>query len=578
MWCEINQECLDIYKRKVDEAANPTQVSKNTFSEDTTYEALSKQLEKSWFDLQDNVDEDNRKATLDLIDRECLEVYKRKAAEAEKLCANLQHELVVAKGELLMLASALGVKIPHDSTGKVKKQLADIYLKQEHLSWLKDKRKVVFADVQSQIQKLREEFAGNSELTEEPEALIVSDDDLSLSTLGLLRSELQSLHERAAEVSDDELTQLLAAKEFRAETTCADLLKQLHQIWDEVGESRGKRDEVLRQINQEYLGIYKRNLVQDARSGAHLSQVCENTAGADYETNKREIERDCLNVYMKKVAKAAKSRKLLRQELVHAKTELSRLASALGMKTIDYKSTGTISKQLAAIRLKLKNLAVLKDKRKVLFADVQLQIQEILKETGEQTEAPTVNEDDLSLMKLDKLRSELQEFQLKSDDFKAYKVFTCVTTMYGLCSVLEINFINFINGILPIDSRGKQSNNGDVSELAKTEKYLKKEELERTLSKLTMIVEDLKKEKMERHAMVAFVLFHLLIFRYFLHNIQHLTLQLLIIYDLWTIMDTPLEEQAPFSRVIRNISAEVDDVIHPGDLGVCLIKHVSEFR
>ncbi|KAI3846721.1 hypothetical protein MKW92_003020, partial [Papaver armeniacum] len=57
-------------------------------------------------------------------------------------------------------------------------------------------------------------------------------------------------------------------------------------------------------------------------------------------------------------------------------------------------STGTISKQLAAIRLKLKNLAVLKDKRKVLFADVQLQIQEILKETGEQTEAPTVNEDD----------------------------------------------------------------------------------------------------------------------------------------------------------------------------------------
>ncbi|KAI3842069.1 hypothetical protein MKX03_000979 [Papaver bracteatum] len=516
MRCEINQECLDIYKRKVNEAAksraDPTQVSKNTFSKDTTYEALSKQLKKSLFDLQDNVEEDKLKETLDQIDRECLEVYERKAAEAKKLHADLHNELLAAKEEISMLALDLGVEIPTESTGKVKKQLADIYLKQEHLSWLKDKRKVLFADVRSQILKL----------TEGQESVTVSDNsdnDLSLSRLDLLQ-----------------------------------ILICLQQLWDEVGESVGKRDEVLRQINQECSDIYTKNRVQDARSGARFSQVCENTAGADYETS--EIERDYLNVYIKKVAKAAKSRELLNQELISAKNELSSLASALGMKTIHDKSTGTISKQLAAIRLKQKNLAVLKDKRKVLFADVQLQIQDILKEIGYQEEAPTVNEDDLSFMKLDKLRSDLQVFQLKSDDFKASKVFTCVTTISHLCSVLEINFIN---DIFPIGSRGKQSqsiNNGIVSELAKT---VKKEELEGTLSKLTKMVEYLEREKKERFAML-----------------QGLGTQLL---DLWTIMmNTPEEEKTPFARATRYIAAEVKDVILPGDLGICLIKHSQRLK
>ncbi|KAI3947106.1 hypothetical protein MKW92_000041, partial [Papaver armeniacum] len=557
---QINQECLDIYKRKVDEAAAKSSalhpwVSDNAFWANTTCETLMKRLEEIWH--EDDVGEDERNEMLQQLDQECLEVYKRKAGEAANGRELLHSELANAKLELFKFASALGLEnIPFELTGNINKQLEAVRLNQEHLLLLKDRRKVVFADARSHILKLREEIAGNSKLTEQAEAPAVSEDDLSLKKLA-------ELH-----------------------TTCATLLKQLHQIWDEVGESDGNRKEMLCQINQECLDIYKKNVDQAGKLSALLSQQMQHEVGEEDDKHNdmlHQIDQELFGVYEIKVDEAAKSSALLRQELI--------------------------------------------DKRKMLFADVQSQIQKIRAEITEQAlEAPTVNEDDLSLNKLDELRSELQVFQEKSDCFKVSKVLACITTVRDLCPVLGINFVNFINEVSP--SLTKSINNGTFSELEKTVELLKERswrKLHRTVSlmdtspeersmfdhvtcyisatvdeahdsvcavydlcsvlgmdflnitdevrpglvmglrpdiiddeillKLAKTVENLKQEKMQR-----------------LEKLQEIAGQL---YDLWNFMDTSPEERSSFQHVTRNISATVDEVTQPEALALSCINHAK---
>lgn len=72
------------------------------------------------------------------------------------------------------------------------------------------------------------------------------------------------------------------------------LFLNYQSVWDEVGESEEDRDKVLFQLDQE-----------------------------------------CLDVYKRKVDQATKSRDLLLQALDYSKTELARLASALGENSID---------------------------------------------------------------------------------------------------------------------------------------------------------------------------------------------------------------------------------------------------
>ncbi|KAI3947105.1 hypothetical protein MKW92_000040 [Papaver armeniacum] len=502
---QINQECLDIYKRKVDEAAAKSSalhpwVSDNAFWANTTCETLMKRLEEIWH--EDDVGEDERNEMLQQLDQECLEVYKRKAGEAANGRELLHSELANAKLELFKFASALGLEnIPFKLTGNINKQLEAVRFNQEHLLLLKDRRKVVFADARSQILKLREEIAGNSKLTEQAEVPAVNEDDLSLKKLAELPVRCS-----ADRVSSGCISGRYHLRKF--------LLKQLHQIWDEVGESDGNRKEMLCQINQECLDIYKKNVDQAGKLSAHLSQQMQ------HET------RNSSGIYEIKVDEAAKSCALLRQELVCAKIELSRLASALGMKTIPDKSTGTIRYQLASIHLKLKQLAVLKDKRKMLFAD---------KITEQALEAPTVNEDDLSLNKLDELR------------FKGSRL--CNHCARPLPRV-GINFVNFINEVSP--SLTKSINNGTFSELEKTVELLKREELEKTSSKLAKTVEFLTKEKMER-----------------LRTVQHLAAQL---FELWSLMDTSPEERSMFDHVTCYISATVDEVTLPRALDLSMIE------
>ncbi|XP_058070789.1 65-kDa microtubule-associated protein 1-like [Magnolia sinica] len=292
------------------------------------------------------------------------------------------------------------------------------------------------------------------------------------------------------------------------EVTCGSLLQQLQQIWDEVGESDEERDKMLLQLEQE-----------------------------------------CLDVYKRKVDQASKSRSQLLQDLADSKSELSHLLSALGEESfagVPDESTGTIKEQLAAIVPILKQLWKQKEERIREFVDVQSQIQKICGEiagnlkTNEPLGKPIVDEDDLSLKKLDEFQSQLQELQKEKSD-RLHKVLDFVSTVHDLCAVLGMDFFSIITEVHPSlnDSIGVQS------------KSISND----TLSRLAKTVLVLKEDKKQR-----------------LQKLQELTAQL---SDLWNLMDTPMEERSLFDHVTCNMSASVDEVTVPGALALDLIEQAE---
>ncbi|GAB4846090.1 hypothetical protein Ancab_025087 [Ancistrocladus abbreviatus] len=290
------------------------------------------------------------------------------------------------------------------------------------------------------------------------------------------------------------------------ETTCGSLLQQLQQIWDEVGESDEDRDKMLLQI-----------------------------------------ERECLDVYKRKVDQAVKSRAQLLQALADAKVELSSLLSALGEKTvfgIPEKTSGTIKEQLASIAPVLEQLCEQKEERLKEFSDVQTQIQRICGEIAGSLslndQPPVVDESDLSLKKLEEYHAQLQELQKEKSE-RLHKVLEFVSTVHDLCSVLGMDFFTTVTEVHPSlnDSTGVQSrsiSNDTLSRLAKTVLALKED----------------KKQRLEK--------------------LQELAAQLI---DLWNLMDTLDEERCLFDHVTCNISASVDEVTIPGALALDLIEQAE---
>ncbi|KAK4750615.1 hypothetical protein SAY87_004097 [Trapa incisa] len=290
------------------------------------------------------------------------------------------------------------------------------------------------------------------------------------------------------------------------EITCGSLLKKLQEIWDEVGESDEERDRMLLQI-----------------------------------------EKECLDVYKRKVELAVKSRAELLQTLSDAKIELANLLSALGEKSfigLPDTTSGTIKEQLESIAPALEQLWKQKEERIMEFSDVQSQIQQICGEiAGDLTmceQAPAVDESNLSLKKLDEYQARLQDLQKEKSE-RLHKVLEFVSTVHDLCAVLGMDFFSTVTEVHPSlnDSSSVQS------------KSISND----TLSRLAKTVLALKEDKKQR-----------------LHKLQELAHQLI---DLWNLMDTSEEERQLFDHVTCNMSASVEEVTVPGALAMDLIEQAE---
>ncbi|GMJ05061.1 microtubule-associated proteins 65-1 [Hibiscus trionum] len=173
--------------------------AENPLLGETTCGSLLQKLQEIWDEVGES-DEERDKMLLQ-IEQECLDVYKRKVEQAAKSRAQLLQALSDAKLELSTLVSALGdksfVDIPEKASGTIKEQLAAIAPALKQLWKQKEERVKEFSDVQSQIQKICGEIAGNaSEQTGAPE---VDESDLSLKKLDEYQVKLQELQKEKSD-------------------------------------------------------------------------------------------------------------------------------------------------------------------------------------------------------------------------------------------------------------------------------------------------------------------------------------------------------------------------------------------
>ncbi|XP_016482832.1 65-kDa microtubule-associated protein 5 [Nicotiana tabacum] len=200
-----------------------------------------------------------------------------------------------------------------------------------------------------------------------------------------------------------------------ATTTCATLLQQLQEIWDEIGESDSERDKKLLQVEQECLDIYRRN-----------------------------------------VEKERKYRAELHQSLAEAEAGISKLVSALGEQAslpLSEKMKGTLKQKLSVVDPVLKDIRTKKQERIKEFLNIETQIAVICAEIAgnDRVIGPTdiqVDEQDLTAKRLGELKSHLQELQSEKK-LRLQRVNSYMSEIHELSVVMSLDFKQIIANINP---------------------------------------------------------------------------------------------------------------------------------
>ncbi|GMH20785.1 hypothetical protein Nepgr_022627 [Nepenthes gracilis] len=156
---------------------------------------LLQELQMIW----DEVGEDQferEKVLLDL-QQECLEVYRGKVDHANMARAKLHQELAESESEFTHLLLALGERSlpgrPEKKAGTLKQQLESITPALREMRLRKQERMNQFRAVQGQIQKIQAEIVGRSEYDDSTASVIVHENDISQKKLEEYQTELQRL-------------------------------------------------------------------------------------------------------------------------------------------------------------------------------------------------------------------------------------------------------------------------------------------------------------------------------------------------------------------------------------------------
>ncbi|XP_060203445.1 65-kDa microtubule-associated protein 3 [Lycium barbarum] len=289
------------------------------------------------------------------------------------------------------------------------------------------------------------------------------------------------------------------------ETTCGTLLYELQIIWDEVGEPDTERDKML-----------------------------------------YELERECLEVYRRKVDQANKSRAQLRQAIADSEAELAAICAAMGERPVHIRqsdqSLGGLKAELRTILPELDEMRNRKSERKNQFIEVTKQIQkirdEIFRPTGCTSTTVVVDESDLSIRKLEELHAELLALQKEKSE-RLKQVLDRLSTLNSQCLVLGMDFKHTVNEVHPSlgESEGTKSISND------------------TIQHLAAAIGRLREVKLLR-----------------MQRLQDLASSML---ELWNLMDTPIEEQQVFQNVTCKIAASEHEITEPNILSVEFINYVE---
>lgn len=289
------------------------------------------------------------------------------------------------------------------------------------------------------------------------------------------------------------------------ESSCAYLLQELKMIWDEVGQEENERERIL-----------------------------------------QEIEQECQEVYRRKVNSANMSRIQLHQALAESEAEFTNLLLSLGERSFPgrpEKMTGTLKEQLNSITPALQEMQMRKEARLKQFIEVQTEIQRIASEIAgrPENEAITVNQEDLSLKKLEEHQSELQRLKREKSD--------------RLCKVEEYKvLIHNYAKIMGMDP-SKILSNVHTSLLDGANDQQTKNISDDILNKLNTMVQQLKEEKNQRMDK--------------LHSLGK------ALTKLWNILDTNMEERRPYGEIKIYSMTSGSSMLGPGSLTLETIQKIE---
>ncbi|KAK9181660.1 hypothetical protein WN944_024799 [Citrus x changshan-huyou] len=161
---------------------------------ETTCGSLLYELQIIWDEVGET-DTDRDKMLLEL-EQECLEVYRRKVDQANRCRAQLRQAIADSEADLAAICSAMGERPVHirqsDQTAEsLKEELGRILPQVEEMRKRKSDRKKQFVDVLEQIEMIKSEILGSTVYISSK--TVVDDADLSLRKLEEFHRELHEL-------------------------------------------------------------------------------------------------------------------------------------------------------------------------------------------------------------------------------------------------------------------------------------------------------------------------------------------------------------------------------------------------
>ncbi|XP_038698124.1 65-kDa microtubule-associated protein 6-like isoform X2 [Tripterygium wilfordii] len=266
-----------------------------------------------------------------------------------------------------------------------------------------------------------------------------------------------------------------------------------------------------------------------------------------------ELESECLEIYRKKVDEAANAKARLHQTVAAKEAELATLIAALGELNIHSpiqteKQLTTLKQKLASVAPVVEELRMKKEERIKQISDIKAQIEKISGEiTGYSNLSNgvicslTLDEEDLSLRKLNEYQSHLCSLQKKKSDHM-HKVLKYVNEVHSLCGVLGLDFGQTVINVHPsLDGANDQEQSTNISES--------------TFAGLEQAILKLKTEKKAR--------------------IDRLKDVVASLVELWTLMDSAKEEKSKFSKIISTLGSSEPDISEPGILSTETIDQAT---
>ncbi|XP_047151080.1 65-kDa microtubule-associated protein 3-like isoform X1 [Vigna umbellata] len=164
----------------------------------TTCESLLNELQIIWNEVGESETEKDR--MLYELEEECVEVYRRKVDKANRSRAQLRQEIADSEAELACICSTMGERPVHfrqfdKNAGSLKEELARVHPELEEMRKRKFERRNQFIEVQEQIQSISNEICSTGEYI----TAVVDETDLSLRKLEELHRELLALQKEKSE-------------------------------------------------------------------------------------------------------------------------------------------------------------------------------------------------------------------------------------------------------------------------------------------------------------------------------------------------------------------------------------------